>query len=204
MWWTPLAAGLIAGTVAKDIYRATLPDGRTVFTDQRRDASAQLYLMDTPSKVLVVPVHTKGVPLLDAWDDRFVEAALRYGVSAELLKAVCLAESAMNPAARSNKGAMGLMQLMPGTALGLGVSDPWDPDENIDGGARYIKQMLDEFTDTRNAVAAYHAGPGNVQKYGGIPPFETTRVYVDRVMRFYDHFLYAQPIGDPVAAADPG
>jgi soluble lytic murein transglycosylase-like protein len=193
MWWTLL----ILGAAAKDIYKATLPDGRTVYTDQRRDASAQLYLIDTPSKVLVVPVRTGGVPLLDAWDERFVEASLRYGVSAELLKAVCLAESAMNPSARSNKGAMGLMQLMPGTALGLGVSDPWDPDENIDGGARYIKQMLDEFRDTRHAVAAYHAGPANVQKYGGIPPFETTQVYVDRVMRFYDHFQYVRPIGDP-------
>ena len=192
MWWTLL----VLGAAAKDIYRATLPDGRTVFTDQRRDASAQLYLLDTPSKVLVVPVHTKGVPLLDAWDDRFVAASLRYGVAAELLKAVCLAESAMNPSARSYKGAMGLMQLMPGTALGLGVADPWDPDQNIDGGARYIKQMLDEFSNTRHAVAAYHAGPGNVQKYGGVPPFETTQVYVDRVMRFYDHFLYVKPLAD--------
>ena len=193
MWWTLL----VIGAQAKDIYRATLPDGRTVFTDQRRDASAEIYLLDTPSKVLVAPVSTRGVPLLDAWDDRFVSASLRYGVSAELLKAVCLAESAMNPAAKSYKGAMGLMQLMPGTAQGLGVSDPWDPDQNIDGGARYIKQMLDEFHDnTRHAVAAYHAGPGNVQKYGGIPPFETTQVYVERVMRFYDHFLYTRPIGE--------
>jgi soluble lytic murein transglycosylase-like protein len=200
MWWTLL----ILGAFAKDIYRATLPDGRTVFTDQRRDASAELYLIDTPSKVLVAPVNTRGVPLLDAWDDRFVDASLRYGVAAELLKAVCLAESAMNPSARSNKGAMGLMQLMPGTADGLGVADPWDPDQNIDGGARYIKQMLDEFRNTRSAVAAYHAGPGNVEKYGGIPPFQTTQVYVDRVMRFYDHFLHTRPIVEPFEALDPG
>ena len=185
------------GALAKDIYRATLPDGRTVFTDQRRDASAEIYLLDTPSKVLVAPVNTRGVPLLDAWDARFVSASLRYGVAAELLKAVCLAESAMNPSAKSYKGAMGLMQLMPGTALGLGVSDPWDPDQNIDGGARYIKQMLDEFHDnTRHAVAAYHAGPANVEKYGGIPPFEATQIYVERVMRFYDHFLYTRPIAE--------
>jgi soluble lytic murein transglycosylase-like protein len=197
MWWTLL----VMGAAAKDIYRATLPDGRTVFTDQRRDASAEIYLLDTPSKVLVAPVSSRGVPLLDAWDDRFVSASLRYGVAAELLKAVCLAESAMNPSAKSYKGAMGLMQLMPGTALGLGVSDPWDPDQNIDGGARYIRQMLDEFHDnTRHAVAAYHAGPANVEKYGGIPPFEATQIYVERVMRFYDHFLYTRPI----AEADPG
>jgi soluble lytic murein transglycosylase-like protein len=197
MWWTLL----VMGAAAKDIYRATLPDGRTVFTDQRRNASAEIYLLDTPSKVLVAPVSTRGVPLLDAWDDRFVSASMRYGVSAELLKAVCLAESAMNPSAKSYKGAMGLMQLMPGTAHGLGVSDPWDPDQNIDGGARYIKQMLDEFHDnTRHAVAAYHAGPANVQKYGGIPPFEATQVYVERVMRFYDHFLYTRPIVE----ANPG
>ncbi len=93
--------------MAKDIYRATLPDGRTVFTDQRRDSSAELYLIDTPSKVIVAPVNTKGVPLLDAWDDRFVDASLRYGVSAELLKAVCLAESAMNPRRARTRGPWG-------------------------------------------------------------------------------------------------
>jgi soluble lytic murein transglycosylase-like protein len=194
MWWLllPLAVQ------AKDIYRATLPDGRLVFTDQPRDESYMLYNTDTPSKIQFVPVNTRGIPNLDIWDDRFVEASLRYGVAAELLKAVCLAESAMNPAAKSYAGAMGLMQLMPKTAQGLGVADPWDPLQNIDGGARYIKQMLAEFQNTRKAIAAYHAGPANVIKYGGIPPFETTKVYVERVMRFYDHFLYVRPI----AAAD--
>ena len=86
------------------------------------------------------------------------------------------------------------MQLMPKTAEGLGVTDPWDPEQNIDGGSRYIRQQLDTFGDLRRAIAAYHAGPANVRKYGGVPPFDSTQTYVTRVLDLYDLFLHQRPV----------
>lgn len=114
-------------------------------------------------------------------------AAFVHGLDPWLLHAVIRAESAYNPGARSSKGAMGLMQLMPDTAARYGVRDPWNPEENVHAGARYLKDLMGMFgADIRLAVAAYNAGEGNVQKYGNqIPPFEETRDYVSKVLGFY-------------------
>lgn len=112
-------------------------------------------------------------------------AARRYGVESELVKAIATAESNLNQNARSNVGAIGVMQLMPETAASLGV-DPYDEKQNIEGGAHYIRQMLDKFNgNVKYAIAAYNAGPGAVQKYGGVPPYSETQNYVGRVMDFY-------------------
>jgi len=112
-------------------------------------------------------------------------AARKYGVESELVKAVATAESNLNQQARSQVGAIGVMQLMPETAESLGV-DPYDEKENIEGGAHYIRQMLDKFNgNVQHAVAAYNAGPGAVQKYGGIPPYSETQNYVGRVLDYY-------------------
>jgi soluble lytic murein transglycosylase-like protein len=112
-------------------------------------------------------------------------AAKRYDLPAELIRAVVRAESGFRVRAVSPAGAQGLMQLMPGTAKEMGVADPFDIDQNIDGGAKYLRAMLDRFDgDLKLALSAYNAGPGTVAKYKGHIPYAETRQYVDRVMRY--------------------
>lgn len=115
--------------------------------------------------------------------------AAQYRLDPALMHAVISAESSYNPWAVSPKGAMGLMQLMPGTAERFGVGNPYDPIANMHGGARYLRWLLDQFNDTRLAVAAYNAGEGAVQKYGNqIPPYPETQTYVVRVLDFYQQY----------------
>jgi soluble lytic murein transglycosylase-like protein len=110
-------------------------------------------------------------------------AAGQTGLSEELISAVIAAESAYRPNAVSSAGAQGLMQLMPGTAHSLGVQDPFDPFQNVLGGSRYLQQQLRRFGSVEKALAAYNAGPGAVERYGGIPPYRETQNYVRRVMQ---------------------
>ncbi|MBE2293657.1 MAG: lytic transglycosylase domain-containing protein [Phycisphaerales bacterium] len=118
--------------------------------------------------------------------------AAQYQLDPALMHAVISAESSYNPWAVSPKGAMGLMQLMPGTAERFGVKNAYDPVSNMHGGARYLRWLLDNFNDTRLAVAAYNAGEGAVQKYGNqIPPYRETQTYVDRVLNYYQQYRTA-------------
>jgi len=120
-------------------------------------------------------------------------AATEYGVDPALLRAVIHAESAFNPMALSNKGAQGLMQLIPETASDMGVANPFDVSQNIRGGAQYLSGLLKQFNgDVRLATAAYNAGPQNVLKYNGVPPFDETRVYVDRVATLRQRYHSAE------------
>lgn len=126
--------------------------------------------------------HIKSPEELDQF---FQQAADETGVDIRVLKAIAKQESNFNPRVRSKAGAMGVMQLMPGTAKEVGVTNPYDPQQNILGGARYFKKMLNQFGDMELALAAYNAGPGNVRKYGGVPPFKETQNYVRKIRNGY-------------------
>jgi soluble lytic murein transglycosylase-like protein len=118
-----------------------------------------------------------------------VQAAERYQVDADLIRAIIMAESGYNPKAVSRRGAKGLMQLMPRTAKALGVKDCFSPEHNINGGVRYFKQLLNRFDgDVRLALAAYNAGSRNVRQYKGMPPFKATHYYVKKVFEYYEYY----------------
>lgn len=138
----------------------------------------------------VLPSFSK---LRNAFDRLIVREADLYQVDRGLVKAVIHTESGFNPKALSKPGAQGLMQLMPATAQQYGVTDPFDPSQNVSAGTKHLKYLLDRYNQVELALAAYNAGEGNVEKYGGVPPFPETRDYVKRVISRYQH-LYLDNI----------
>ena len=123
------------------------------------------------------------------YDAQIQDISRHYSMDHLLVKALIKAESRFDHEAVSPKGAMGLMQLMPGTARDMGVKDPFDPRENIEGGVRYLKVLMRQFNnDVALALAAYNAGPETVRRYGCIPPYRETRQYLRKVLEFYSSY----------------
>ena len=136
-------------------------------------------------------------------DDIFQKASDTYGVPVNLLKAIAKQESNFDPNATSSCGAQGIMQLMPKTAASLGVTDAYDPEQNIMGGAKYISQMLDRYDgDVTLALAAYNAGSGNVAKYGGVPPFKETQNYVAKVTAYMNENITIAEGKNQISSSD--
>jgi soluble lytic murein transglycosylase-like protein len=166
-----------------DAFKLTEPDGTLHFTNAPTDPRYQRmgFTTGTQAGFLRLPQGDTGPYVQEIRD-----ASERYGVPVKLVSAVIRAESGFNPRAVSRKGAQGLMQLMPGTASMLGVRDSFDPRENIDGGVRHLRGLIDRFPDNLPlAIAAYNAGERAVQQYRGIPPYPETQDYVTKVLSFY-------------------
>ena len=170
-----------------DIYRYVDRDGGVHYSNTQPDEKFTLYLREGPKAPPRVPASAT----LDAsWMNGYVDRISRANdLPPALVHAIIKAESNGQRKAVSRKGAMGVMQLMPFTSKRMQVADPFDPIENIEGGIRYIKELLVTFEgDLTNAVAAYNAGPAAVRKYGGVPPYQETRLYVRRVMDLYRQY----------------
>ncbi|NVN91753.1 MAG: lytic transglycosylase domain-containing protein [Desulfuromonadales bacterium] len=184
-------AGLVVAVPAKsDIYRYDDDEGVAHFTDAPTDKRFVIFLRDIrKDKQLRTKFRFTKSSNPEEFDQIIKTCSDRYGVSESLIKAVIHAESGYNPNAVSNKGASGLMQLMPGTARDLKVSNSLDPKDNVEGGVKYLRFLLDTFHgDTSLALAAYNAGLSKVAKYGGIPPYAETRTYVARVLSYMQSY----------------
>jgi soluble lytic murein transglycosylase-like protein len=175
---------LVAGA---DIYRFVDGEGVVHFSNVQPDGKFQLYLREGPKS----SAHSRSAGYkMDGWMADYVNRYSRaQNLSPALVHAIIKAESNGQRKAVSRKGARGVMQLMPFTSKRLNVNDPFDPIQNIEGGIKYIKELLATFDgDVTRAVAAYNAGPAAVKKYGGIPPYQETRVYVRRVLNLYRQY----------------
>jgi soluble lytic murein transglycosylase-like protein len=165
-----------------DIYRFRDERGVWHFSNFKSDPRYKVYIRTYDGSK---PVSQ----YIKDYDDIIHKASKRYGVDVSLIKAVIKAESDFDQHAVSSKGAQGLMQLMPGTADAMDVDDPFDAKDNIHGGTRYLSLMLERFqNDMRLALAAYNAGPERVAEYRGVPPYQETRTFIDRVLNYYRQF----------------
>lgn len=187
---------LVATSATADIYAYVDSAGVTHFSNVPADDRYEVVLtaergVDTP------PIHPAILRLSVRYDSIIQEEASGADIDPELLRAVIVIESGFDTNAISSAGAQGLMQLMPETARFYGVNDAFDPQQNIRGGARYLRDLIDRYDDDFELVlAAYNAGEDAVEKYGGkIPPFNETRRYVPKVLNLYNKLLRMQQAG---------
>jgi soluble lytic murein transglycosylase len=165
-----------------DVYAFRDKDGVIHFTNAPTHGGYRRVMRDSVTAPATAPIGADYEAVIRSTSDR-------YSIDADLVRAVIKAESDFNSNARSRKGAMGLMQLMPDTARLYNIGNAFDPVDNIEGGVRHLRMLLERYQgDLHLSLAAYNAGSGAVEKYGGIPPFTETREYVRRVLRFYDAF----------------
>ncbi|MFM6905589.1 MAG: lytic transglycosylase domain-containing protein [Acinetobacter tjernbergiae] len=197
----------VSSYAGQTIYQFKDSNGTTLLTNKKKaeyshlkvvkatyypDSNIHSYSNWGSSEASVLPSYSRNK---NAFDQLIRQAAQQHGISEGLIKAVMHTESGFNINARSPVGAQGLMQLMPATARRFNVSNVYDPQQNILGGARYLSWLLKRFNgNTQLAVAAYNAGEGNVDKYGGVPPFRETQDYVRRVTSRYQN-LYSSSLG---------
>jgi transglycosylase-like protein with SLT domain/uncharacterized protein DUF4124 len=173
----------VAQPVRADVYMYKDKQGVLTFTNVPNHTGYKRILKDTGGSL------GGGTATSAAFDELIRSASGRYNVDPDLIRAVIKTESDFNTNARSNKGAMGLMQLMPETARLHNVADAYDPNANVEGGVRHLRMLLERYQgDLELSLAAYNAGAGAVEKHGGIPPYNETREYVRKVLRYYDAF----------------
>ena len=187
LFLTVVICSLMAPLAAhSDIYRYVDEDDIVHFTDAPTDKRFKVFMRDLKKdKELRTKLKYASSVNPAEFEQLIKTCSEKYGVNASLVKAVIHAESGYNPNAVSSKGASGLMQLMPSTAKSLKVADRFNPKDNVEGGVKYLRFLLDTFRgDVSLAVAAYNAGLNKVAKYGGIPPYNETRTYVNRVLSY--------------------
>jgi len=180
-------------------------DGKLVYSTRNLPGS-RVYLRFTvatpPGEVAHTGLGKVGQPQLDRYPKVFRDAARRTGVEDAWLRAIAHAESGFDPTAVSDKGAQGVMQLLPEVASEYGVADPFSPEQSIDGGARHMRWLLRRYDGDRTlAAAAYNAGVGSVQRYGGVPPYAETRQYIEKVFALYAR--YREAMGQPLERPAP-
>ena len=188
-----LQLGQVSEAFADKIYVIKGVNGRIVFTNRTPKPAWNAKVFSPHSRVshygsyVLSGLHRfRGKPIRSPFDPLILKISKAAGLDPLLVKSVIHVESTFNPHARSPKGAMGLMQLMPGTARLVGVANPWSPEENIEGGTRYLAEMLSRYDgDVALALAAYNAGPGAVDQFRGIPPYRETRTYIQRVLSLH-------------------
>jgi soluble lytic murein transglycosylase-like protein len=204
----------LLGAASADAEIAVLTNGQTLKVTARRVEAGRIYMsLKDGGEVGILPAEVRGfvpdevidevlAPMAAGTDVRALAmaAARRHGLEPNLVLAVVGVESGFQPDAVSNKGAQGLMQLMPATARELGVTDALDPAQNLDGGTRYLRMLVAQYGgDLGKALAAYNAGPGAVKRHGGVPPYRETHHYIDRVLQRYQRARTAKaPAAQPV------
>lgn len=183
LYLLPIIIGLtffVSSPGSADIYLYIDSEGVLHFTNTPTSNNYKVYMRESI-------MRRRALYNIQSYDDVISEAAKKHGLSSSLLKALIHVESYFNPRAVSKKGAMGLMQIMPENLQSLNINDPFDPWENIMGGASYLKSMLNRFSGQLPlALAAYNAGPTAVERYRDIPPYPETENYVRKVMEYFN------------------